>query len=353
MNKNFSFLLVAISLTGHSALAETRTVNLALGASVPASDSANGIEKKSDVPGGDLTRRSGGEVLGLVFMDPTPRKAKEIKQEVQAIRLIGYSASGKGKVLIRRVESRPQISDDFFNPLSRFSKIQAGSHAQNRDGLVMLGQGDEVTFTLTKPISASRVLLILEAFGNSDASVDIQLLLTRDGHELGIGFKRLVVADFEEQQSNQNSGGSSDNSNDQEHNTPSEKPHDSTPGSIHSGSCLSHGSNGQCDTWSGSGGTTSCLSHGSNGDCDTWSGSGGTTSCLSHGTNGQCDTWSGSGGTTSCLSHGTNGQCDTWSGSGGTVSCLSHGSQGQCDTWSDGRTCLSHSMNGDCSTWSK
>jgi hypothetical protein len=246
-------LFTICALTTLPAFAEGRIVNLALGSSVPASDADNDIETTSAVPGGAISRRFGGEVVGLVFADPETNK--EIKAEVLAVRLIGYSASGKGKVLIRRAESRPQISDDDFLPLSRYSKMQAGSHAQSQNGFVMLGQGDIVTFTPKNPVSASRLILILEAFGDQDASVDIQLVITRDSRPLGIGFKRLLVADFEEQSRNSGSGRDDNRANQGSgisNNNSNNNSHDSNPptGHIHSGSCISHGPNGQCEMWS-------------------------------------------------------------------------------------------------------
>lgn len=183
-------LLVALTLLTSSAYAQDTTINLAVGPAVPASDPAEGIDKIMTVPGGNLTRRTGGEVVGFGFFQAGVKKIVPV--QVEKIRLIGYSRAN-GHVLVHKVSAMPELPNGTFDSLFNFASLGSGDRAENHGGLVFLANGDAVSRVPSAPLTIKDFLFTLEAFGSDEASVAIQVVLKDPPSPLGVSFGRVLV----------------------------------------------------------------------------------------------------------------------------------------------------------------
>jgi hypothetical protein len=189
-------------------ISTSRVVNLAIGPSVPSRDPNWNISSIVSANGGAPTRRTGGEVIAFKFFDSDASDPISVK--VKKIRLIGFSKSGQGKVLVRSFDSLPAMPNGTFDPLTKFASVAAESHAQNHNGMVFLGAGDSVTLVPASELTLTHFLPTFEAFGNDDASIDVQLELSADARSLAVGFARsLADAGGSSSGETSSSGGSS------------------------------------------------------------------------------------------------------------------------------------------------
>lgn len=168
-----------------------RNVNLAIGSSVPATDPDKGIKSIVTAPGGGPSRRSGGEVVGFGFFNA--KNKKELKLSITKVRVMGFSKSGKGKVLMHNVGTVPETARWIYEPLLKYAKLDQDSRAENHNGKVMLREGDWATVTPEKPLNVSRMLFTIEGFSHNDGSLNIQLETSFEDGTVAVGFGRALV----------------------------------------------------------------------------------------------------------------------------------------------------------------
>lgn len=167
--------------------------NLAFGPSVPQNDAPNHIlpQNTSYDSGGQPTRYSGGERIGVHFMDSTGKTDAPLP--IESIRLIGFSKSGTGAVLVRGISAKPALDPHFFDPLVLFTAIGADSKAQGKEGHVLLGAGDEVFLQFTQLIDFNDLNLTFESYGSDDASVVVQFIWHGDNPKTTQKITRRIV----------------------------------------------------------------------------------------------------------------------------------------------------------------
>jgi len=328
-----------------------------IGPSVPAADPKFNFTATSSelMPGkGGPSRRPGGEVFAFTFVDP---KMKTVPNTIIAIRLVAYSKSGKGKVLVHQAEMSPAQPKGTFASMTNYASILSGTKAENYNGAVLLGPGDFVGVSSPNGLKMNTVQLTLEGFGNDDASVVVQLQYAQSaaGEKL-LSDRRVLDPAPVVYAGGSGGGGTSSGSGGGSYDygpisNNNNNSDDGSTGAIHHGGCVSHSTSGGCENWSNG---DNCVSHNTGGGCETWSNGASTTNCISHNTGGGCETWSSGASTTNCISHNTSGGCETWSSGASTTNCISHNTSGGCETWSSGSTtttCISHNTDGSCNMW--
>lgn len=150
--------------------------NLAFGPSVPQDDPANHITLSSTSydQGGQPTRYSGGEKITVHFMDSQGKASQTAF--IDSIRLLGFSKSGTGAVMVRSVSAKPAQDEHSFDALSVFTAVDPTNKAQGKDGHVLLGAGDQVYLQLPQVLELSDLNFVFESFGSNDASIDVQFI---------------------------------------------------------------------------------------------------------------------------------------------------------------------------------
>lgn len=148
--------------------------------------------KVHDVQPGPISRRSGGEIFNVDFVDGKYKKKSPIK--ISAIRLVGYSKKG-GKVLVGGgsiVSAKGKATK--IEALSKFASLPEGAQAENHKDKIMLRDGDAVTVKFETPLEAASLRLALEAYAENDASVVVVLqYVPVEGKKLfGVFTRRLV-----------------------------------------------------------------------------------------------------------------------------------------------------------------
>jgi len=126
--------------------------------------------KVNDVLPGPVSRREGGEFLTIDFVDSTYKK--KIGLKISGLRLVAFSKSGKGKILINGAASVTLKGEPSrIQGLNKFSDLPAGSQGENHKDKIMLKAGDAVTVAFKNPIDAATLRLAVEAYGHNDASL--------------------------------------------------------------------------------------------------------------------------------------------------------------------------------------
>jgi hypothetical protein len=183
--KILAFMVSLILAIPFLALAQTTPtpVNLSsgyhydftFGSSVPATDakylfnkSTSTIWEKAD----PVSRITGGSIIKIRFGNH-----QAYSLPFTGVRLIAYSSSGKGSVLIHNVTATPSLAAATFNPLIDFASILSDglSKAQNYNNLVMLQNEDSVEVGLPSAPNESELDVQAEAFGDDDASLVVQI----------------------------------------------------------------------------------------------------------------------------------------------------------------------------------
>jgi hypothetical protein len=128
-------------------------------------------------PGGGPSRVNGGENFNYRITD---QNKKPVNLLVKAIRLIGYSKSGQGKVVIHNATGLPAAAPDLFKPLYEYTS-QTG--VENQGGNVALTQGQSIMVDFGAGVNFDELNFTFEDFGNSDASIAVQVITlnTLDG----------------------------------------------------------------------------------------------------------------------------------------------------------------------------
>jgi len=321
------------SLASDTTGADNWITSVKIGPSVPTTDDTFQVDAGAEkAPGNGVTRVTGGEAVTLTFVDA---KMKAIPNTFKGVRIMGYSKSGKGQVLIHSANTDPTQPAASFASLTTYNAILPGTKAENHNGNVSLSNGDFVVWQNDTGLKLNSLQFIIEGFGDDDASAIVQLLYTDSAEGAKIFIDRKILNWVPRSSGGGGApgtgGGASSGHSHSEDDT----------GAFHHGTCVSHGAGGGCESWSNG---DTCVSHGTGGGCESWSNG---NTCVSHGTGTGCESWS-NGDT--CVSHGTGGGCESWS-NGNT--CVSHNTGGGCESWSDGNTCVSHNIDGSCNSWSK
>lgn len=159
----FLFALCAVLTT--NAFASTNQLDVGFGPSIT-KGSGNRI---LSLPAG-VSRNNGGEHLYVSFKSP---------KNILSLKVVGYSASRTGKVLIR---SASVVTDSNQNigleGLTNFSKIGLNDRAENNQNLVMLS--DLASVTVEPKQALTSIDLVVEGFANNDASVLLQIVSSDD-----------------------------------------------------------------------------------------------------------------------------------------------------------------------------
>lgn len=182
--KTLSLLSLLLSLTcGQLAFAdgsqgeqENWLNNVALGPSVPATDADFNISPSDTIVGARLapTRARGGEVFEISFLNPATKKPTS--RAINGIRLVAFSKSGNGKVLVRAAGGTLGATFNAINALTDSASVESGFYGQSDEGKVMLANGESASATLPAAVSLSKLRFTFEAFGDDDASVVVQFL---------------------------------------------------------------------------------------------------------------------------------------------------------------------------------
>jgi hypothetical protein len=151
--------------------------NLAFGPSAPQGNTADNIQlsNTSYDPGGQPTRISGGERITIQFRDSATGKIPTALP-IESVRILGFSKSGTGAVMVHAVNAVPVQDPNFFDPLFLFSSISPTSKAQGKDGRVMVGAGDSVFLQFASVINFNSMAFTLESWGSDDASAVLQFI---------------------------------------------------------------------------------------------------------------------------------------------------------------------------------
>jgi hypothetical protein len=135
--------------------------NIGIGPNVPSSDPAFDISNKHFVqyPGGAPSASDPGEVFDLQFADAKTKKSAP--QMIDGIRLIAFSKTGEGKMQVRVASGAPNTSQvaAALQPLTK-----------------TISDGESVSVKFPKPISVTQLALDLQAVGDKNTSVALQLI---------------------------------------------------------------------------------------------------------------------------------------------------------------------------------
>lgn len=134
-------------------------LNVAFGSSVPKDNSGQTHVAKSGI-----SRNAGGERIVFQFRN---------SQNIERIRLTGFSASRAGRVLVREVKT-PLGS---VPSLSVFKQVTAGNPENYKD-LVRLSDSQYVETVFGQPVK--RVEIVVEGFSDNDAALLVNLTLAGD-----------------------------------------------------------------------------------------------------------------------------------------------------------------------------
>jgi len=149
--------------------------NIAFGPSIPKQDDKLGVTpNNTNFQTKGPLRDTGGEIFVINYVD---REHKTNSALIRGIRLVGFSKSGKGKILVRHAGSLPQLASGTFDPMFIFDSIGKGSSAQKyEDGHVLLPNNSAVGLNFDKPVDLQAINFQLEGFGDDDASVLVQFI---------------------------------------------------------------------------------------------------------------------------------------------------------------------------------
>lgn len=136
------------------------TLELGFGPSIPKAE----VTTILSLPAG-VSRNNGGEHLYVSF-----KTAKNIS----SIKLIGYSASRIGKVLIRSASAVTDTKQNIgLEGLSNFSKMGLNERSENYQNLVMLA--DQSSVSVQPNLALTSLDIMVEGFANNDASILLQI----------------------------------------------------------------------------------------------------------------------------------------------------------------------------------
>jgi hypothetical protein len=145
-----------------------------IGPSVPDSDPIHNINPGKMVRlfrDSGPSRISGGERFSFTLLDANK---KPYTDQLVAVRVIAYSKSGKGKLLVRNAEAVPAQPAPFFDPLFRFSALPTGAKAEQHGDNVLLSDHEHVILYQDNAFPLSRIILAVEGFGDNDSSFAVQ-----------------------------------------------------------------------------------------------------------------------------------------------------------------------------------
>ncbi len=180
-------MLGCSSLFSAPAVAEIKTVRIAVGPSANTTDGRS-LVMDSRAP----ARSSGGEVFAFAFKYEDNKKEANLR--VHRIRIVGMSASRKGRVVIREFEVATGRSTSKVGSLYQFTRIEPSSRAENYQGFAMLADGNYVEHVPRAPLKLSKLIATVESFQDEDSSFEIELEYEKPARPVGLAMARAVVA---------------------------------------------------------------------------------------------------------------------------------------------------------------